>query len=234
VAGARGGIAERSEMSGFRAATSTVTGSERTGAPPLCAASSSRWLPVGSGGGKTTNWPDSSASTLAITRPPSRSSTVVFGVVCPATTVSPVGSTRTTSNAGRSIVGSAAAGAVDTFGAESAFARSDFASILSLELEVVSGDIKGGDVSVGRAAIERSGRARAEVAGPGGESGSAPAVRIGAVCALGQLLASFRTRIGVATAAAATLMAPTPYQAFIHCIYAILSPLRTFLRGCVR
>jgi hypothetical protein len=87
---------------------------------------------------------------------------------------------------------------------------------LSLKLEVVCGDIKGGDVSVGRAAIERSGRAESEAGGPGGESGSAPAVRIGAVCMLGQAAAIFRARIGVATAAAAAPMATAKYEAFIR------------------
>ena len=171
VAGAGGGIAECSKTSGFRAATSTVAGSDTTTcAPPSWVASSRRWLPVARGGGKTTNWPELSASTFAITRPPSRNSTAAFGAACPATTVSPVGSTRTTSNAGRSIVSSVAgAGAADIFGSEFVFGPSGSGSILSLELEVVCGDVKTGNVSVGPAAVDGSGRAGGDACGPGFE-----------------------------------------------------------------
>ena len=149
-----GGCGGSAECLGFCAATSTVTGSETTvDGPPSEAASSRRWLPGGSGGGKMTNCPASSATTFAITRPPSRSSTTAFGAACPATTVSPVGSTRTTSNAGRPTAASAGVedAAAGFFGSELPLAASGLGSFFALEVGIVSGDITAGDASVGSA-----------------------------------------------------------------------------------
>ena len=190
------------------------------------AASSRRWLPAGSVVGKTTNWPDSSASVFAITRPPSRSSTSASGAACPATTVSPVRSTRTTSNAGRPAVGSAAGEATGPaiFGSRFALAPSDFGSMFALE--VVFGDVKVGDPNAGSAggvAAEGFGPAVTEAGDFGAEASSLLAIRIGAVCTLGQT--SFRATNGAATAAAATPMATAPYNAFIDRIWAKPSPL---------
>src|SRR5271170_7296437 len=200
-----------------------VTGSETTADdPPSGAASSSRWLPGGSGGGKMTNCPASSATTFAITRPPSRSSTTAFGAACPATTTSPVGTSRTTSNAGRSTAASAGVedAAAGFFDSGFPLAASGFGSFFALEVEIVWGDVKAGGV----------GRVEAEVGG--GETATGPAVQAGAISGLGQTLASFRTTIGTATAAAATPMAPATYKAFIRCISAKPSPLtQTSSRG---
>ncbi len=56
------------------------------------------WFPGGSGRGTMTNWPDLSATARSYTSPLRSNSTVASGSARPATTVSPVGSTLTTSN----------------------------------------------------------------------------------------------------------------------------------------
>lgn len=63
------------------------------------------WSPGGSAGGTMTNWPCGSAVASATVRPESRNSTFAFGGARPATTVSPVGATFTTSKAGFPLCG---------------------------------------------------------------------------------------------------------------------------------
>jgi hypothetical protein len=146
--------------------------------------------------------------------------------VCPATTISPVGSTRTTSNAGRSTAASDGVedAAAAFFGSEFPLAASRFGSFFALEVEIVWGDVKAGDASTGSAGTGGFGRVGAEAGGA--ETATALAVGTGAVCGLGQTMASFRTTNGAATAAAATPMAHAIYKAFIRCISAKPSPLR--------
>ena len=90
---------------GFAMAVGAVTVSGTTfdrasGPSPTRAANCNAWSPAPSGSGMITNWPPSSATTLASALPESRNSTEACGAAWPAMTASPLVSTRTTSNAG--------------------------------------------------------------------------------------------------------------------------------------
>ena len=151
AAGATGDAAADAAVGGVRggAATATATALDVSAVPSAAADSIRLWSPGGSGVGMMTNCPCASVMASPSVRPRSRRATFTCGAARPATTVSPVGSTLTTSKDGLTAVEAVVAAGAAAAVLSGADAFSDAVGAAGFTASVIAGGIGFGQRKTG-------------------------------------------------------------------------------------